>query len=49
MVAIKAFLPKPKQDKTVHPDEKNMFIMPNHKKNMNYNENPSLSHWMDER
>ena len=46
---IKAFLPKTKQEKIMYLDEKNMFIMPNHKKIVEYHENPALSHWVDER
>ena len=32
--------------KTVHPNEKNVFVMHNHKKNGDYHESPSFSHLM---
>ena len=43
----KAFLAKSKHQ-IMYPDEKNMFIVSNHKKNGHYYENPSLSYLTDE-
>ena len=45
---IKAFLPKPKHQ-NVYPNEKNMLIVSNHKKNLDYHENQGLPHFLDER
>ena len=44
---MKAFLANP-SIKTVHPNDKNVFIVHNHCKNRDYRESPSLSHLMDE-
>ena len=44
----KSFSSKTKVEKTVHLDEKSMLIVPNHRKNVDYDENPSLSYLMDE-
>ena len=31
----------------MYPDGQNMFIVPNHKKNLDYHENQGLSHFLD--
>ena len=45
----KSITSKTKAEKIIYHDEKNMFIVPNHKNNVDYDENPSLSHLMDRR
>ena len=47
IVRIKAFLAKP-GFKIVYPNEKNLYLVPNHKKNRDYYNNPHLIHLMDE-
>ena len=42
---IKAFLANPKQQNYAS-NNKNVFIVLNHRKNGDYHENPSLSHLM---
>ena len=43
----KRFSSKTKDTETVYPNEKHVFIMPNHEKDRDYYENLSLSHLME--
>ena len=44
----KFFSSKTKASKPCIPMKINMFIVPNHKRNLNHHENQGLSHFLDE-